>query len=253
MIASGNIISPLKITTASLRGLWVPDWETGQVANAGCSQLTDFSGNGYHLTQATGSLQPLFKKDTLFGGKWYIKPDGIDDMMSYVGDPLSTNNGQLIIIGRVVNLAATNIFECSKLALRSSSGVSLRVRSLQSFTGLSYLFSSPATSGGTIGASGYSSQLGMILARQTATSTDITINGSISTSSGGHGDPLPSSGIQLFHSTTSTGFTTNYWSGEVAAVILYEGTNLTANDLSCLLNWSHREFEVYRDLFSNKI
>jgi hypothetical protein len=249
MPLAGDCIPPQKITTASLRGLWVPNWESGQVANAGCSQLTDWSGNGFHLTQATGSLQPLFKQDTTYKGKWYIKFDGVDDLMTCASDPLSTNAGQIMMICRFPNLFGVGIFGTTKLTLGASSGTNVRIDTTASGNGGARSYASSAAI--INGASGYTNQYTCIFGRKPSSGNVLlTFNGVESSVASGVGMTLETSGISLGRTANVAA---TYWSGEIAAIALFEGTNLTTNDLTGLLNWSHREFDVYRDLLSEKI
>jgi hypothetical protein len=52
------------------------------------SSFLDYSSNNYHATQATGSLQPLFKTNQ-FGANAGIKGDSIDDYLSITGGALN--------------------------------------------------------------------------------------------------------------------------------------------------------------------
>jgi hypothetical protein len=247
MPLTGNCLPPQKITTASLKGLWVPHWESGQVNNAGCSQLTDWSGNGFHLTQATGSLQPLFKQDTTYKGKWYVKFDGVDDVMTNASDPLTTNAGQIFIICRFPN-TSSGIFGATKISFGVSLGTFARIDSAASGNGAAYPLA--AANVNIVGAKGCTNQYCAMVTRKPSSGNNfLNVNGFVCTSTTGIVATLESSGITLGHTAVNA----NFWSGEIACLALYEGTNLSTADIQGLINWSHREFEVYRDLMNNKL
>jgi len=83
-------------TPAAVSGMeawWAARLETGFADNDPVGTITDFSGNGRHLTQGTSSKQPLFltnqtNGNPAFGG------DGVDDFVSG-GDILDISTGSI--------------------------------------------------------------------------------------------------------------------------------------------------------------
>lgn len=75
--------------------------------------FTDFSGNGFHAVQGTGSLQPTFETNE-FGINAGIKFDGVDDFLSFSGGALD--------IFRNVNQYTVQVL-CKRSAISTTSAV----------------------------------------------------------------------------------------------------------------------------------
>lgn len=71
---------------SDLSSMWLDTAGTSPVTTDGQSvaRIDDKSGNGRHLTQATGSLCPLYKTS---GGLHWLQFDGTDDRMAMAGNP----------------------------------------------------------------------------------------------------------------------------------------------------------------------
>jgi hypothetical protein len=75
------------------------------------SQWNDQSGNGRNFTQATGSLQPLYKA-AIFNGLPVVRFDGVDDFMA-VAAALETSNTSFFIVTSFSKVTAFAAFFAS--------------------------------------------------------------------------------------------------------------------------------------------
>ena len=90
--------SPADLT--DLAGWWKADAGAPTVDSDPVSSWQDQSGNGYHLTQATGSKQPIIKLN-IINGLPVIRLDGVDDELVTALDVIAAGNQphSLIVIG----------------------------------------------------------------------------------------------------------------------------------------------------------
>jgi hypothetical protein len=247
MMGAGSTITPKQVTDATLKGLWVPDWEIGQVDGV-YQQLTDWSGNGLHLTQSTTASQPLFHRDTtskIYNGKWYITFDGVDDLLSNISSPLSTGNGQLFIILDLPTNLTCGIFTTKFFTFNyQSGGVFLRTNSSTTGNGSAQPLSS------VLGGSSWNGKSVALLTRKlTAGTVYNLINGfTPSTGFAGISDTQISSGIQL----GLTPLNSIFFAGNVALIALYEGPALTATTIAGLMKYAEIEFGVYKNYATTK-
>jgi hypothetical protein len=78
--------NPLKIKGVEPKFIICPDWQTGnydltpKVHNQPCDGLYDFV-SGLWVTESDIAKRPLWRKDTTFNKKWYVKFDGINDRL----------------------------------------------------------------------------------------------------------------------------------------------------------------------------
>jgi hypothetical protein len=119
--------------------IWEGEWTPAQLApdawwradaaiveGTGVSQLTDKSGNGYHLTQSTTANQPAFNaSDAGYGNQPTMDFDGVTEYLEG-GDWLNAGTGDLtaIIIGEAPTAASVRVF----LTKRDGNNAGWRVR-----------------------------------------------------------------------------------------------------------------------------
>ena len=88
-------------------------------AGQSVARITDKSGNGLHLTQATGTKCPLYQVDG--GGRPYLLFDGVDDYLSNAG--AASGNNQSIVAAAVAT--ATALATLYNVAVNANDRISL--------------------------------------------------------------------------------------------------------------------------------
>jgi hypothetical protein len=80
---------------------------TGKTDGNAISQWDDLSGNGRHLTQATGSKQPLYKT-AIFGAAPAVRCDGVDDFLAYLAGGVWHSLDTVTVYARTIRRGHTD-------------------------------------------------------------------------------------------------------------------------------------------------
>jgi len=204
--------------------------------NSSLSQWTDCSGLGNHATQSTGGSQPIFKTNQQ-NGLSTINFNGSSQFMNFsnIGGYFSNSMTCFIVSNAATTALSSGIFMVN---VASSSN---RISIAYPWNDGNYYFDFGNISGGgrLSGADGQSTGSYFINSFLVTPGTGMKIySGNTVIYSNG-----TTSTVSALSSGTLCNSSTNYWSGSIGEIILYN-TALSSSQITAIYNYLHKKWNV---------